>query len=257
MLCVVWLDFLIGLWLIVVSSSTGCSRTSSLAIQLPSLSCGPATLPTKINSSLSLGTHPSSSMELTPTVSIGIVADTPGNSFTLFRPLVKSSLPGTHPILSLIITGTKPSSTFRCFGWFNHHTVGAFRSFIQFIPTAVASSLLLFVLSLSTVSLPSRIFITLHNLLESYGLSCSSIVLTKQSSSNQVHFLLTPAVGRSWDLVFVIFRVGLFCIHSHQYSRSSTCCTCCTCLYGDLNGSCKNMIKMTQFVSCPECFGTR
>jgi hypothetical protein len=54
-------------------------------LPLPSLSCGPATLPTKINSSLTLGTHPVASTKSTPTVSIGIVA-TPGNSFTLFRP---------------------------------------------------------------------------------------------------------------------------------------------------------------------------
>jgi hypothetical protein len=119
-----------------------------------------------------------------------VVAATPGIC-TLIH-VIKLSLPGTHPILSSVITGTKPSSLlwfFRTINaslllWFNH-TVGA--SLVHSIHFHRCCFLLLFVLSQQLVFL--CVSFTLRNLLKSYGSSCSII-------PHQTVFKFTPAVAR-------------------------------------------------------------
>jgi hypothetical protein len=149
------------------------------------------------------------SIKFTPTASIGIVADTLGLSYLYMLPLAQShrlSSLGTHPVsllrflrivLLVFLVGSILS--------FLHHCC-----FVFFLCCCSCSC------SSSTVGL-LRVSFTLYNLLESYGLSCSSIILTKQSS-NSIH-----SCGRSVDpqLHFVVQAYH----HSASLYRSWHSCT--------------------------------
>jgi hypothetical protein len=115
--------------------------------------------------SLSLGTHPAASIKLTPTVSIGIVADTLGIHILLFGRRIDH----WHEAM-LVITGNTsrlvasvPSVSYCwCF------------SFVRSIHTTAAASYPSCCCLCSINRRSSlRVSFTLHNLLESYGSSCS------------------------------------------------------------------------------------
>jgi hypothetical protein len=140
-------------------------------------------------SSLSLGTHPAASIKFTPTVSIGFVAGTLGNSFT-------------HPCNQIVAGNT--SHLVIDHHWHKaivnvsllrlvHATVGASFGLLKTFNSHRCCFLLSFVLLLILNSRSS--FAYLSRCITCHGLMVSLVVffLTKQSSSLK----FTPAVNRS------------------------------------------------------------
>jgi hypothetical protein len=166
------------------------------------LSCFQTLLPT--NAAFFNANQNQASIKLTPTASIGINTDTPGLLFLL---------PGTHPFSLLWFIRIVLHHTVDVSCWFVQSFIpplllllavvirsigrsifnrsldlhGAY----EFMPLYICPSIVVGRLSCccscscssSTVGL-LRVSFTLYNLLESYGSSCSSIILTKQSSNS-------------------------------------------------------------------------